>query len=806
MVLSFMPSPLAHPLLHHVAQPRRASNLSNLGKPDKNEVAKAMAENVSIKNLAKEEAKREAESELGSELAASCAEASALRAELSALKASHEAALAAARLEAAAKAKAEAEAAAAVSAPRSMHTPITGSPTNSCPSAERAGYDSILGLRRALEKKNRTSSRPLVVCPGQGSTATHTLAYALQHAFGMRVLHWRWPQSHGGGALLDPILHALNKSAPDAVDWVRLLSPFDAVLDEPIPSMFPFVLAAFPNARVLHTVRPTDEWLRSRVQHKPSPAPLSAWFAPRISFPPQGGYSISEVVTRSKPLAALLTTAHNLLVRCMVAPNCYREINAFAGDMCAPTFLASLEPFLGVSCVNPKYRVVDCPRLAPSEALSQPPLALKAAAARCLPSIGTWQQPQGALAPAPHSFYLDEGAGLNMSDVHACLDAELDECQCSYDDLFTPNQAEHMGDLHLLRQLRVHPARVSRPADALVHLTGITPSTSLFASQTGKCVRNRTHSHAFRMQRAAIALATRLANAPPNRRYVIVSSTPACSQAFTEPLLKVIRANLHRVVVGMDGLVHASGRPTAAHRDGWISYCGHDVDLSAAMLTVPYVASTRLDAAVRRAGSGRAFCDARQKRGVHTSFMFAGNMHREGAGSLRSLTMHRMAAAGLRALIVDHNFKSNMTIAANTEMAEALALRMLASRACLVPEGDTPGSRRLFDALAAGCLPVYLGDAKKMLSDNLPFTSSIDWRSIVLFAGNMSCLLANKEAGALALAEWLSQPPRSLQEEMQACTLRVDTYMEHLSYFSGGAAATALLQELYTRWIPAGNV
>ena len=37
---------------------------------------------------------------------------------------------------------------------------------------------------------------------------------------------------------------------------------------------------------------------------------------------------------------------------------------------------------------------------------------------------------------------------------------------------------------------------------------------------------------------------------------------------------------------------------------------------------------------------------------------------------------------------------------------------------CLVPRGDTPSSRRLFDAISAGCIPVIISDDFAPASQN----------------------------------------------------------------------------------------
>ena len=56
------------------------------------------------------------------------------------------------------------------------------------------------------------------------------------------------------------------------IDLPRRLHKFDAILDTPVPQLFPFLLAAFPNARVVHTVRDSMDWVKARTRrHSPKP-------------------------------------------------------------------------------------------------------------------------------------------------------------------------------------------------------------------------------------------------------------------------------------------------------------------------------------------------------------------------------------------------------------------------------------------------------------------------------------------------------------------------------------------------------
>ena len=67
-------------------------------------------------------------------------------------------------------------------------------------------------------------------------------------------------------------------------------------------------------------------------------------------------------------------------------------------------------------------------------------------------------------------------------------------------------------------------------------------------------------------------------------------------------------------------------------------------------------------------------------------------------------------------------------IAANTSRA------LLEASVCFTPQGDIMSSRRLFDALAAGCVPVTIksigNSAREIILGNVPFYHSIDWREI----------------------------------------------------------------------------
>ena len=56
---------------------------------------------------------------------------------------------------------------------------------------------------------------------------------------------------------------------------------------------------------------------------------------------------------------------------------------------------------------------------------------------------------------------------------------------------------------------------------------------------------------------------------------------------------------------------------------------------------------------------------------------------------------------------------------------------------CFAPQGDSDTSRRTFDALATGCVPVVVkpigGKPIETLLANLPFTRTLNWRALAHF-------------------------------------------------------------------------
>ena len=112
---------------------------------------------------------------------------------------------------------------------------------------------------------------------------------------------------------------------------------------------------------------------------------------------------------------------------------------------------------------------------------------------------------------------------------------------------------------------------------------------------------------------------------------------------------------------------------------------------------------------------------------------FKGTGDRGIEGALKKLVSVRDS---LRSL---HGVEGHAVFVSSDDMTEkqlerhrtgpAYDIGMMESTYCWIPRGDNPTSRRIFDAVAAGCIPVVVSDD---ISRYLPFRWAIEWRSMIL--------------------------------------------------------------------------
>ena len=117
--------------------------------------------------------------------------------------------------------------------------------------------DALLRLRRGAWS-NATSSHPLLLGVGHGKTATKSLNKALT-MIGLRTAHFYGAGIYG--LLRDNVAEVGGHPFALSVGDARHV---DAVLDTPVVDFYHELLLAYPNARVILTVRDARSWLRSQ--------------------------------------------------------------------------------------------------------------------------------------------------------------------------------------------------------------------------------------------------------------------------------------------------------------------------------------------------------------------------------------------------------------------------------------------------------------------------------------------------------------------------------------------------------------
>ena len=131
--------------------------------------------------------------------------------------------------------------------------------------------------------------------------------------------------------------------------------------------------------------------------------------------------------------------------------------------------------------------------------------------------------------------------------------------------------------------------------------------------------------------------------------------------------------------------------------------------------------------------------------------------------------------------------------------AVAYAEQMVASTFCLIPPGDTTTSRRLFDAIAAGCIPLIVS---RGIRSELPFEHIVDWDSFTVLVKE-SDVYYNEEALLFSLHALFSNATRTAQLQDALFTAR-DRFTYAIgdamtSDYAPGSLVHSILRELTAR-------
>ena len=99
-----------------------------------------------------------------------------------------------------------------------------------------------------------------VICAGWGRTGTRSLKYALERLTGE-------PSYHMQNILLNKrdakIWHNLIFKNQKNIDWEEIYNSYGACLDFPSCNYYKELMAYYPNAKVILTVRDSNSWIKA---------------------------------------------------------------------------------------------------------------------------------------------------------------------------------------------------------------------------------------------------------------------------------------------------------------------------------------------------------------------------------------------------------------------------------------------------------------------------------------------------------------------------------------------------------------
>jgi len=317
-----------------------------------------------------------------------------------------------------------------------------------------------------------------------------------------------------------------------------------------------------------------------------------------------------------------------------------------------------------------------------------------------------------------------------------------------------PDSAEHMVDIWMLEQLRKHPNRIWKPADAKLHIVGFPIFNSYAGGRFWKC-----GSHEERIAQLVDRMTTnKFYRKSQGKDFVIIATAPNALGVFTEPLLNL----------ALDGRVIVA----TADKDY------PSVKKIPNKVVIPYKSMHPVEA---NAWNGTIPMAAQRKQ----TFMFHGDVQKG-----KRAVLHEIGKGLEFSDIQNHDFQ-NMGMNGFKKVVETSVAAYQNTKFCIVAEGSTPTSRRLFDSLASGCIPVLIG-GEGGIRTNLPFQKTIDWSKIIFYGGNLDCVGQNY-AGEQDFLKSLLQLPESEMDEMRKRGVKV--FKEALSY-RGQGIVDALLREI----------
>lgn len=210
---------------------------------------------------------------------------------------------------------------------------------SSCPECKKETYKPVTGFKIMSLPDFDTSSKPLIIGAGRGSTGTKFIAKTVSEITGKCVTHWTSSHkcSQEQKSKWHTLFHKMNhlpRYGFNVFDF-KSLEEFDAVFDVPIPNLFPYIFRTFPNAKVILTVRDANEWVAKRGRR------WAFWRVPPPFLLENNRESIQHFLDHKQDnsmfnlshsswvSAEVLFAAYNGMVRSMVPSNQLLVLNVF---------------------------------------------------------------------------------------------------------------------------------------------------------------------------------------------------------------------------------------------------------------------------------------------------------------------------------------------------------------------------------------------------------------------------------------------------------------------------------------------
>lgn len=282
-------------------------------------------------------------------------------------------------------------------------------------------------------------------------------------------------------------------------------------------------------------------------------------------------------------------------------------------------------------------------------------------------------------------FFIYDSSEFNFTNVVECYSQRRNASIWTHE---IRNTAQNTGELWMYTKLADHPNRTKDPEEADLFYV---PLFSFTSFRTGDC---QGTNHSERMLGVAKALnESEYWTRHNGADHLFICSFWECRQAM-RPLINGLE--IHRKsLTTLNELQYDWSNWTCPDR----------------VIVTPYVANT----AINRTLGNRLF-ECRKH-----SFFFSGcsRMRPERKTIVRAI-------GNWSDTFIDVHGNCNKFVTP----ASIYSSRLTNSKFCLNPRGDTFTSRRLFDSIAGGCIPIV---EEGGINNNLPFSWKLDYTAFIIF-------------------------------------------------------------------------